>query len=132
MSVAVSEHPRAADDPRPALAEVDGAWLVRGFRCVDCGYRLASPRPRCPVCRAAVAAQDYGPTGAVWAATVLRAGVPDRVTPFGLAYVDLDDGPRILCHFGGEGDETFEALVPGARVELDGLTAQGDPKVRPA
>src|SRR5690606_18074336 len=91
-------HERQPDDPRPVLAAVDGRSVVRGFRCARCGYRLASARPRCPVCRGPLESQDYGPAGVVWAATVLRAGVPDREPPFVLAYVDLDDGPRVLCH----------------------------------
>jgi len=126
MSAAV--HDRQADDPRAELAEHDGRWVVRGFRCTKCGYRLASERPRCPVCRGPIEAHEYGPGGVVWAATVLRAGVPDRQPPLGLAYVDLDDGPRVLCHFGG-GADVPDAPPPGTRVELAGLTDQGDPKV---
>lgn len=122
-------HVREADDPRPVLADDGGRWVVCGFRCVGCGYRLASSRPRCPVCRAALEEHPFGPGGTVWAATILRAGVPNRQPPFGLAYVDLDDGPRVLCHFSDEA-ELADVPAPGTRVELAGLTADGDPKVR--
>lgn len=121
-------HARQPDDPRPELAEVGGSWVVQGFVCTKCGYRLAAERPRCPVCRGPIEAHEYGPGGVVWAATVLRAGVADRQPPFGLAYVDLDDGPRVLCHF-GDGTDDPEAVHPGTRVELAGLTDEGDPRV---
>ena len=122
-------HARSADDPRPVLAEGAERWIVKGFRCDVCGYHLAAERPRCPVCRGALSEHDYGPEGTVWSATILRAGVPDREPPFGLAYVDLDDGPRVLCHVDAEGDEP-ELLYPGTRVTLSGLTERDDPKVR--
>lgn len=122
-------HAREADDPRPVLADDAGHWVVRGFRCVECGYRLAAERPRCPVCRGALEKHEFGPGGTVWAGTILRAGVPDRQAPVGLAYVDLDDGPRVLCHFGDETDVP-DVPPPGTRVELAGLTEQDDPKVR--
>lgn len=122
-------HDRDTDDPRPVLAEDNGHWVICGFRCTECGYRLASLRPRCPVCRSSLEEHQFGPEGSVWAGTILRAGVPERVAPLGLAYVDLDDGPRVLCHFGDAG-AVAEVPAPGARVQLAGLTEQGDPKVR--
>lgn len=121
-------HPRAHDDPRPVLVERDGRWLVRGFVCTECGYRLASARPRCPLCRSPLAERDYGPGGVVWAATILRTGVPDRTPPLGLAYVDLEDGPRVLCHF-GHGGSNESAPPPGTPVRLIGLTEFEDPNV---
>jgi uncharacterized OB-fold protein len=111
------------------MADDQDRWVVQGYRCRECGYRLAVERPRCPVCRAALDAHKFGPEGRVWAATILRAGVVDRQPPLGLAYVDLDDGPRVLCHFGDVADPG-SAPLPGTRVELVGLTDQGDPKVR--
>lgn len=121
-------HPRAHDDPRPVLVEQDGQWRIRGFVCTECGYRLAATRPRCPLCRAPLADREYGPGGVVWAATVVRTGVSDRTPPLGLAYVDIDDGPRVLCHF-GDGDAIDSAPSPGTAVRLIGLTEFEDPKV---
>lgn len=127
-------HERDTHDPRPVLGQDGDEWTVRGYACPSCGYVLAATRPRCPVCHAALREQSFGPAGTVWAATVLRAGVPDRAVPLGLAYVDLDEGPRVLCHFGsGPDDEALAAApAPGTRVVLAGLTDEGDPKVRPA
>lgn len=65
----------------------------------------------------------FGPEGVVWSATVVRVPLPGRAPPYGLAYVDLDDGPRVLAHVQGE-------TVPiGARVRLRGVTRHGDPEV---
>ncbi len=41
--------------------------------------------------------------------------VGDHKPPFALAYVDLDDGPRILAHL-----EPPERIAPGTRVAVTG------------
>ncbi|MCY4271688.1 MAG: OB-fold domain-containing protein, partial [bacterium] len=66
------------------------------------------------------------PRGTVFSSTVLRIPVPERTPPFALAYVDVDDGPRILAHVDGAG----EGPAPGSRVALSGWTELGDPVVR--
>ncbi|HEV7862975.1 MAG TPA: OB-fold domain-containing protein [Acidimicrobiia bacterium] len=82
-------------DPRPRL--VDG--LVAGWRCGACGHAVAQESPWCPNCAApALAPASFGPGGTVWAGTVVHLPVGDWKPPFGLASVDLDDGPRILAH----------------------------------
>lgn len=70
-------------------------------------------------------AATFGPRGTVFSSTVLRIPVPGRTPPFTLAYVDVDDGPRILAHVVGPD----EALVPGSRVALSGWNGHGDPVV---
>ncbi len=82
--------------------------------------------PRCPVCgRDSMSPATFGPKGTVFSSTVLRIQIPGRTPPFTLAYVDLDDGPRILAHVNGPD----EVLVPGSRVALSGWNEQGDPVV---
>jgi uncharacterized OB-fold protein len=115
-------------DPRPALEPSDGEWLVAGARCTSCGYAMPDPLERCPVCRGACEPARFGPEATVFAGTVLRVPVPGRTPPFALAYVDIDDGPRVLVHV----DRTDAALAPGTRVRLAGVTADGDPLVTPA
>lgn len=61
----------------------------------------------------------------MWSSTVVRIAVGERRPPYGLAFVDLDDGPRVLVHL-----QRPEALPPGAVVTLDGTTELGDPQVR--
>lgn len=102
-----------------------GAFLVQGSACEACGYRSIGQPRRCPSCRSAsVAPASFGPGGMVWAATAIRIATPGRVPPYQLAYVDLDDGPRLLVHLAAD-DGTLPA--PGSRVWLAGLTADGDP-----
>lgn len=105
----------------------DGAALLAGARCPACGYVAAAARPRCPECAAALEETLFGPGARVWASTVVRVPVAGRVPPYGLAYVDVDDGPRVLAH--APGDVPLEV---GSRVRLAGLTAEGDIRVEPA
>jgi uncharacterized OB-fold protein len=81
------------------------------------------------VCREPLSAAVFGPGGRIWAVTSVHISVQERPTPYVLAYVDLDDGPRILAHV-----HTDPAAVPlvGDRVVLAGVTSTGDPLVRPA
>jgi uncharacterized OB-fold protein len=58
----------------------------------------------------------------VWSATVVRIPVPGRTPPFALAYVDLDDGPRVLAHVPG----AQAAPAVGARARLVAPTDSGD------
>ena len=62
----------------------------------------------------------------MFSSTVLRIPVPGRTPPLTLAYVDVDNGPRILAHVDGP-DET---LAPGSRVVLAGWNEHGDPVVK--
>jgi uncharacterized OB-fold protein len=116
----------SAPDPRAVIVESsDGTCRVAGARCDSCGYPVAERLERCPVCRSRCSPAEFGPNAVVFAATVLRVPVPGRTPPYSLAYVDLDDGPRILSHV----DRSDVALTPGDRVRLAGTTAQGDPCV---
>jgi uncharacterized OB-fold protein len=115
-------------DPRPEVThEPDGDRVV-GSWCQACGYRLAIHLERCPVCREPLSAAVFGPGGRIWALTSVHISVQERPTPYVLAYVDLDDGPRILAHV--HADPAAFPLV-GDRVVLAGLTSAGDPLVRP-
>lgn len=122
--IAVRDAP-SASDPRPPLVVIDGVVVMDGTRCTRCRYPLADRSERCPDCGAATEPTHFGPFGTVFAATVLRVPVPGRTPPYGLAYVDVDDGPRILAHT----DATDVAFAPGTRVRFAGTTAEGDPLV---
>lgn len=118
---------RAGADPRPELVKREGQFLLTGSRCGDCGHPMAVVPPRCPVCGgSAMVPTTFGPRGTVFSSTVLRIPVPGRTPPFALAYVDVDDGPRILAHVDGP-DETLD---PESRVALAGWTDLGDPVVQ--
>lgn len=113
-------------DPRPQVVERGGVALLAGGRCQACRYPTATPLPRCPVCGGPGLPAEIGPGGTVFSATVLRIPVPGRTPPLALAYVDLDDGPRILAHVDADADA---AAHPGSRVHLVGRTGDGDPLV---
>lgn len=116
---------RVVPDPRPQVVEHGGEMRISGSRCRACGYPTAAVLQRCPECAGGCEPSEFGPGATVFAATVLRVPVPGRTPPYALAYVDLDDGPRILAHVDG----TDTALAPGDRVVVIGLTAEGDPLV---
>jgi uncharacterized protein len=109
-------------DPRPSVTG-DG---VAGWRCGACAYPTVQPVPRCPECGAAVSETTFAATGEVFAATCLHVGVPGRVPPFAVAYVVLDNGPRILVDTPGG-----TPLRPGERVAVTGTSDRGDPVAVP-
>ena len=59
----------------------------------------------------------------MWAHTTLHISVGGRAPGYTLAYVDLDDGPRILAHVDGG------RPAVGSRVRVAGTTPEGDPLV---
>jgi uncharacterized OB-fold protein len=63
----------------------------------------------------------FGPEGQVWSSTVLRVPLPGRRPPYGLVYVDLDDGPRVLGHSRAEATPAV-----GERVTLQTVSDLGD------
>jgi uncharacterized protein len=110
-------------DPRPRVgADQAGAIVVIGCRCEACRHPLAVEAPWCPVCRGPLGPAAFGPGGTVWAHTTVRVAVADREPPYTLAYVDLDDGPRILARVDGQ-------PAVGGRVQVAGTTPEGDPLV---
>jgi len=125
----VVDDERFSTDPRPAGVDDEGTWRVPGRRCPACGYRSAHQRPRCPRCAGPLEATAFGPAGTVWSSTVVRVPVPGRTPPYVLAYVDLDEGPRVLAHVAGAG-----ATAPpiGSTVHVSGVGAHGDLEVEPA
>lgn len=107
-------------DPRPRFGE--GTDTIDGRACSTCGLRTLSAAEKCPSCRGVLASATFGPGGIIWSSTVVRIPVPGRTPPYAVAYVDLDDGPRVLCHI----DEATDRPPVGHRVRLSGTTAEGD------
>lgn len=119
--------PAGPPDPRPQVRERDGGHVLLGQRCRECGYAVGQPRPRCPRCRGALADVEMGPGGTVWAATVVHVPVPGLDPPYALAYVDVDEGPRVLAHAPGT-----QPLAIGSRVVLGAADERGNLTVVPA
>jgi uncharacterized OB-fold protein len=102
-------------DSRPVL---DGD-AVLGVRCTTCRYPAAqSGIPWCPACYGLVEPARFATTGAAWSSTVVAIPVGERRPPFGLAYLDLDDGPRVLVHL------AEPVVLPlGTRLRITGTDA---------
>ena len=126
MSPAATDDRTLPADPRPVIIADGDRHVLEGGRCVACGHALALRLPRCTRCRGEVAPARFGPGGAIWSFTVVHvAARPGDTLPYTLAYVDLDDGPRLLAHVDGAGD----AVRVGSRVDLAATPANGDPTV---
>jgi uncharacterized OB-fold protein len=112
-------------DPRPEIHRTaEGEWVVLGRRCRACAGPVAYAWPRCPACAGEVEPASFGPHGTVWSSTVVRIAVPGHTPPYALAYVDLEDGPRVLAHTAGD----VPAPIDG-RVRLTGVSDAGDLQV---
>jgi|ERR1700722_12937252 uncharacterized OB-fold protein len=111
-------------DPRPRIVAEGSAYYVAGGRCTANRHPLIQHFARCPRCRGEVEAARFGPTGTIWATT--RVHVPafagDEV-PYVLAYVDLDEGPRVLLRL----TNTPDGAAVGDRVRLGVQTDAGNP-----
>ena len=102
-----------SDLPNPSprtTAETERFWeatkdeklLVR--RCEDCGDAHHYPRSRCPFCFSAnVEWTEASGDGTVYTYTVTHQnGEPyDEATPYVLAYVELEEGPRVMTNVVG-------------------------------
>lgn len=109
-------------DPRPVVDNL----RVHGVRCGTCGLAMSTVRPTCADCRMPVSDAEFGPDGTVFASTVVRIEVADRIPPYSLVYVDLDDGPRILAHVPGDASQPVPVR---ARVRLLPQQTGGDVRV---
>jgi uncharacterized OB-fold protein len=109
-------------DPRPsATAAPDGAVIVTGWRCTGCRLPLTQHVLRCPECRSPVREDTFGPDGVVFASTCMRVGVPGHRPPYAIAYLVLDDGPRVFVHTPGD-----VPVAPGSRARVVAISADGD------
>ena len=132
-----------SDLPSPApytTPETEAYWqaagegrLLLGY-CVDCEAHFYYPRRQCPFCFGGdVEYVEAEGTGTVYARTVVRQtrGEYAESTPYVLAYVELEEGPRMLTNV----VETDPGDVDvGDRVEVTFDPAGGDlalPRFRP-
>ena len=108
-----------------------GSWVRRpscraldpnGVGSLVCRRHPSAQRglPWCPVCYADVVDETFAPEGTAWSSAVVAIPVNDVKAPFALAYVDLDDGPRVLARL----DEPT-ALPINTEVQIVG-TRNGD------
>jgi uncharacterized OB-fold protein len=108
-------------DPRPRATTGPSGVTITGWRCRECRYPMTQHVTVCMSCRGPVAEETFATAGEVWASTCLRVRVPGHTPPFAVAYVVLDDGPRVLVHTPGD-----QPLVPGTRARVVEVSESGD------
>lgn len=101
------------DHWRRALGE--GRLELTG--CLDCDRIVGYPRSRCPYCMTdQVQWRRLSGRGRIHSYTVNRRGTGRYLDadPFVIAYVELDEGPRMLAHIRIDPEQT----EIGSRVEV--------------
>jgi uncharacterized OB-fold protein len=100
----VSDLPRPKlylDDENRPFWEATERGELKVPRCDDCNFYIFYPRERCPACRSErVTWTACSGRGSVYSFTVTRR-IPGRFrehTPFVLAYVELEEGPRMMTN----------------------------------
>jgi hypothetical protein len=113
-------------DPRPSPetrafweATREGRLLLP--RCLGCGVVIWYPRGMCPKCHGAkVEWIEASGRGSVYSFTVVRRsfGAWREVTPYVVAYVELEEGPRVLTNL-VELDPEQARIGMAVRLRLD-------------
>ena len=101
MSELPTKPPRTNDDSAPFwAATAEGRFTLQ--RCGECATVIWWPRSLCPECSSFdLAWFDASGEGSVYSYTIVHQSQGRRwneVTPYVLAYVELDEGPRIMTN----------------------------------
>jgi hypothetical protein len=87
-------------------------------RCDDCDFVIWYPRRLCPVCGSRnVSWFDAAGTGVVYTYTIVAkgAGAYRDAGPYVVAFVELDEGPRLMTNIV---DAPVESVFVGQRVSV--------------
>ena len=92
--------------------------------CDACGHHIWYPRSWCPVCGGdTVTWTTVSGRGTVYARTILRKamGPWGEAAPFVIAYVELDEGPRVLTNVVADDPESvaIDTAVAAIFVPVD-------------
>lgn len=117
----MSWDPRPVPDVTPEserywTAAAEGTLLVR--ECRDCGLVYHYPRSLCPDCFSEhVEWREASGRGEVYSFSTARtmSGWPEDDLPLVLAYVELEEGPRVMTNV----DTDPSAVEIGTRVEVE-------------
>lgn len=133
-TVLPSPEPRVNPETKPFWdATTEGRLLIKW--CNDCHQHYWYPRTICPICgRFNTSWVEARGTGEVYTFAISRRGAGEYkdAAPFVLAYVELDEGVRMLTNIV---DVDPEALAIGDRVEVvfhDTGAGSALPRFRPA
>jgi uncharacterized OB-fold protein len=96
-------------------ATAEGKFLLP--RCADCSTVIWYPRAFCPACNSFnITWFEASGKGTIYSFTVNRRGQGDyRDLPYVVAYVELEEGPRVLTNIV---DVEFDALKVGMPVQV--------------
>lgn len=90
--------------------------------CGSCSMVYYYPRARCPNCFADTTAWiEASGRGHIYSYSITYGGVGGEyaeATPYVLAYVELEEGPRMLTNIVGLDEDEFELLEIGQPVKL--------------
>jgi uncharacterized OB-fold protein len=108
----------ATASPAHDLVNTENGFRIRGFECCRCGRKSYPRRPHCLGC-AGDELRDclLGIYGRLYSFTTVHVS-SSRATPYTIAYVDLDEGVRLLATFAGDS----RTLAPNIPVRLTGAT----------
>ena len=95
-----------------------GRFLIK--RCKDCAKAHWFPRALCPFCMGETDWEEASGRGEIYTYSITRKALPQ---PFVIAYVTLDEGPRMMTHIV---DCDPEAARIGQRVKLVFKPTEGD------
>ncbi len=119
-----------ATRPLPSLKELDTAPFWRATKerrltyqkCHDCGSVVFHPRNHCTSCLGrSLSWHDSKGFGTVYTYSVIRQSYHPffrTKVPFAVAWIDLDEGPRILSNLTGVADPTRDVKI-GMRVAVE-------------
>jgi len=98
MSRLPAPTPNVSDETAPFWAALGEGRLDLPV-CDACGHHIWYPRTWCPVCQHdSVTWTTLSGRGTVYARTILNKSMWREATPFVVAYVELDEGPRVLTN----------------------------------
>lgn len=127
----MSNLPTFPPSPAPELApywEATQRDVLLVPRCRACGKSFWYPRAFCPICHSEdLAWEEAGGGGTIYSFTVAQRGQGPwaEVAPYVVAYVELDEGPRMLTNIV---DCDPSSLAIGQRVTLT-LDPAGEYKI---
>jgi uncharacterized OB-fold protein len=113
-------------------ATADGRLLVK--RCLDCDGLIWYPRAICPGCSSLRTEWlEVSGRGSIYSYTVNHRGegAYQGLPPFVLAYVELDEGPRLMTNIVQAGEEDLQVGHPVEVVFHDTGDGSALPRFRP-
>jgi uncharacterized OB-fold protein len=126
----MAEEKKVATRPLPSLKEADTGpfWAatkeheLRYQRCDDCQTVVFYPRGHCTSCLGRnLSWHTSRGEGTVYTYSVIRQSYHPFFrgkVPFAVAWIDLDEGPRLLSNITGVDDPTSDVAV-GQRVRVE-------------